>query len=193
MNIDQSRGSLYSRQCFVACCRCHRRNFYASTNNVSTVFLGSSKVYETSKCALSLIIIYIGNIIIVLSQEAIGKIADLKSIKKRQNAYLIKSILPVTPKEVQQCYEQLALEERSIILSLVPTFAEKYEPIEAKHVLPKPFTQFYNATFVGKPRESILGECERVLMEYLSAFTIKHIKSVEIVTRGQSSKAIWLT
>ena len=73
----------------------------------------------------------------------------------------------------------------------MPTFAEKYDPIEAKHVLPKPFTQFYNATFVGKPRESILGECERVLMEYLSAFTIEHIKSVEIVTRGQSSKAIW--
>lgn len=83
------------------------------------------------------------------------------------------------------------MEKSPVILSIVPGFAKKYEPLEASLELPLPFTKFFNETMVGKSHAIIAEECVRVIGEYQSTLTEEHLGAIELITRGQSSKKIW--
>lgn len=112
-------------------------------------------------------------------------------MNKRKGAYLVNSILPLTKDEIETCYNHLSKEKSPAILSIVPGFAEKREPLEASLQLPMPFTMFFNEKMVGKPRSSILDECVRVFQEYQSTLTEENVTAIELITRGQSSKKSW--
>lgn len=92
-----------------------------------------------------------------------SKIADFKFIAPRRNYFPVSSILPVTDEEHDRFFRQLSSEPAlPVILSIVPGYAKKFEPLTELLAVPQPLSVLFRQDMVGRPRMDIIEESEKI-------------------------------
>jgi len=100
----------------------------------------------------------------------------------------------VTDAECEATYAALKkANPRAAILSLVPGYAQDFQPLEAKYPPPASLSLLFDSKLEGQPDGVINEYCENEFEKLKNEMKKEEIEVVERATRGQSSNRVWFS